>query len=181
MESDKEKIDYYQKQLSSQVIEERVTELGEKLSRDFKDKKLAVIGVLNGAFIFMADLVRRITVPVELDFVRVSSYGNQSFSRGQVSFRKGVELSLENKHIILVEDIVDTGRTLCCLKNYFQKMPVVSVKTCVLIDQKERREVPLDVDYAGFRLEKGFLVGYGLDLAEKYRNYPDIYNLDKPV
>ncbi|MFP3984146.1 MAG: hypoxanthine phosphoribosyltransferase [Desulfurivibrionaceae bacterium] len=181
MQTDKRKISEYRQELSSQQIQERVAELGVEMNRDLKDKKVVVIGVLNGAFIFMADLVRLLTMPVEVDFVRVASYGNRSVSCGEISCKKDVELPLENKHVILVEDIVDTGRTLSWLKDYFREMPVAEIKTCALIDKKERREVPLDVDYIGFHLEKGFLVGYGLDYREQHRNYPAIYNLDNPV
>lgn len=181
MQTPKKQISNYRKQLSSRAIAERVAKLGEEISRDFKDREVVVIGVLNGAFIFMADLVRRINMPLELDFIRVASYGDQSISRGEISFRKDVDLSLEKKHVILVEDIVDTGRTLSWLKEYFRQMPVASINTCALIDKKERREVHLNVDYVGFSLEKGFLVGYGLDFAEQYRNYPDIYNLNDPI
>ncbi len=178
MQTEKEKLGKYRRELSRKDIEDRVAVLGEELTRDFKDLDLVVVGVLNGAFIFMADLVRQIDMPVELDFVRVASYGDQSVSSGEISFQMGVELSIENKHVILVEDIVDTGRTLSWLKEYFQKMPVAGVNTCAFIDKEERCEVDLRVDYVGFRLEKGFLVGYGLDFAEQYRNCPNIYNLD---
>ncbi len=180
MDISEKKITDYKRELSGGTIEKRVALLGEELSRDFEDMEVVVVGVLNGAFIFMADLVRQISMPVELDFVRVASYGGRSFSSGEISFRKDVDLPVDGKHVILVEDIVDTGRTLSWLKKHFERRPVASVSTCALIDKKERREVPLNVDYVGFRLEKGFLVGYGLDFAEQYRNYPDIYNLDHP-
>lgn len=181
MQTEKRKISEYRQELSSTRIQKRVAELGEELNRDFQDKEVAVIGVLNGAFIFMADLVRQLTMSVELDFVRVASYGSQSVPQGEISFKKDVDLPLEDKYVIMVEDIVDTGRTLSWLKDHFRKIPVAEVKTCALIDKKERREVPLEVDYLGFHLEGGFLVGYGLDFGEQHRNYPAIYNLDSPV
>lgn len=163
--------------LSQQQIEDRISELGARISADYIDKNLVMIGVLNGSFIFLADLVRKVSVPHQIDFIRVASYGSSSKSSGKISLSKDVELDLSGRDIVLVEDIVDTGSTLHWLVHYFTRNKVRSVRTCALIDKKERREVDVTVDYVGFTLKKGFLVGYGLDYAERYRHLPQIYSL----
>jgi hypoxanthine phosphoribosyltransferase len=163
--------------LSQQQIEDRISELGARISADYTDKNLVMIGVLNGSFIFLADLVRKVSIPHQIDFIRVASYGSSSKSSGKISLSKDVELDLSGRDIVLVEDIVDTGTTLNWLVHYFTRNKVRSVRTCALIDKKERREVDVTVDYVGFTLKKGFLVGYGLDYAERYRHLPQIYSL----
>lgn len=163
--------------LSQQQIEDRISELGARISADYIDKNLVMIGVLNGSFIFLADLVRKVSIPHQIDFIRVASYGSSSKSSGKISLSKDVELDLSGRDIVLVEDIVDTGSTLHWLVHYFTRNKVRSVRTCALIDKKERREVDVTVDYVGFTLKKGFLVGYGLDYAERYRHLPQIYSL----
>ena len=126
---------------------------------------------------FTADLVRHINAPMEVDFVRVASYGSESTSRGNVTFAKDIELDATGKDILIVEDIVDTGRTMFYLKKHFENLNAESVRVCSLIDKKERREVDVEVDYVGFEVPDGFLVGYGLDYAEQHRNYPAVYHL----
>ena len=163
--------------LSEQQIRNRVLELGKQISLDYRDKNLVMVGVLNGSFIFLADLVRAITIAHQIDFIRVASYGSKSKSSGKISLSKDVDLDMTGKDILLVEDIVDTGTTLQWLVNYFTGKEGSSVRTCALIDKKERREVAIKVDYTGFTLNRGFLVGYGLDYAEKYRHLPEIYHL----
>ncbi|HCO12470.1 MAG TPA: hypoxanthine phosphoribosyltransferase, partial [Desulfonauticus sp.] len=133
--------------------------------------------VLKGAFLFFADLVRAIDLNLEVDFVRLSSYANQKSRTGKVIFSKDMELPIEGKHLLLVEDIVDTGHSMAYLKKVLEARKAESVKICALIDKKERREVDVEVDYAGFVLEKGFIVGYGLDYAEKYRNLSGVFEL----
>lgn len=165
---------------SAEAIQARVRELGARLSEDYRGRSLVVIGVLNGAFIFMADLVRALDLEVEVDFVRAASYGTATVSSGAVALTKQVELSLANKDVLVVEDIVDTGRTLAALLDVFKTSRPSSLKVCALIDKTERREVALAVDYAGFSEAHGFLVGYGLDCAERYRNLPAICRLNLP-
>ncbi|MDW7771579.1 MAG: hypoxanthine phosphoribosyltransferase [Desulfobulbaceae bacterium] len=163
--------------VSRQQISDRVSELGVQISADYKEKNLVMIGVLNGSFIFLADLARAVTIPHRIDFIRVASYGASNTSSGKISLSKDVELDLGGKDVLLVEDIVDTGTTLHWLVNYFTGKQARSVRTCALINKKERREVEVNVDYTGFTLSRGFLVGYGLDYDERYRHLPQIYNL----
>lgn len=163
--------------LSRETIAQRVRELGKIISHDYAGKKLVVIGILKGAVIFMADLVREIDLPVEIDFVRVFSYGASSTSCGEIRFTKDIELSIAGKDVLIVEDIVDTGRTLAYLRDVFTCHEPNSLRICALIDKKERRDVPVWVDYVGFDVKEGFLVGYGLDHAEQHRHYPDVYHL----
>ncbi len=164
--------------ISPDEIQAKIEELGKEITRDYEDKKLVVIGILKGAFIFMADLVRSIDLPIEIDFVRLQSYGSSTESSGQISITKDVELSLKDKHVLVVEDIIDTGYTIQYLKEILSLHKTASVKICCLIDKKERREVEIDADYVGFEIERGFLVGYGLDYDEKYRNLPGVYHLN---
>ncbi len=165
--------------LSAERLQKRVLELGAKISRDYVGKKLVLIGVLNGAFIFMADLVRTINIDdMQIDFIRVSSYGKSSESSGAITLTKDVELDLAGKHVLLVEDIIDTGRTLAWLVDVFEKKEAASVRICALIDKAERREVQLQPDYTGFDIADGFLVGYGLDYAEDFRHLPEVAHLE---
>ncbi len=163
--------------ISKEQINEKVKELALQISSDYSDKDLVMIGVLNGAFIFLADLVRAVTIPHQIDFIRVASYGYSDSSSGTIRFTKDVELDLIGKHVLLVEDIVDTGTTLSWLTNKFREKQATSVRICALIDKKERRQSEIEIDYRGFSLENGFLVGYGLDHAEQYRYLPEIYSL----
>ncbi len=162
--------------LSAETIGNRVKELGAEITRDYQGRTLVVVGILNGAFIFMADLVRAIDLQVQTDFVRLASYRGTD-STGQVTITKDVELVLKDKDVLVVEDIVDTGYTLQYLKEVLKLHNAASVKICCLIDKKERRKVPIEVDYVGFDIPKGFLVGYGLDYEEDYRHLSGIYHL----
>ncbi len=164
--------------ISKESIQKRVHELAEQISTDYAGKNLVMVGVLNGAFIFLADLSRAVTVPHEIDFIRVASYGASAASSGKISLTKDVELDLTGKHILLIEDIVDTGTTLAWLSEQFTRKQAESVRICALINKKERRTTEIIVDYLGFTLESGFLVGYGLDYAEQHRHLPEIYNLE---
>jgi len=166
---------------SQQEIANKVRELGQVITKDYRGKKPVLVGILNGAFIFMADLVRAIDLPIELDFIRVASYGSNTVSSGTISLTKDVELPVEDKDILLVEDIIDTGRTLQSLIKHFEKKKPASLKICTLIDKKERREVDIEADYFCFKVREGFLVGYGLDYAQHHRHYSAIYHLISPV
>jgi hypoxanthine phosphoribosyltransferase len=164
--------------LSREKIARRTAELGAAITRDYAGRRLVVIGILKGAFIFTADLVRAIDLPLEIDFIRVASYGNLACSSGSLQLTKDVELPLEGKDLLLVEDILDTGRTLACLEEMLQRHQPRSIRICALIDKEERREVAVTVDYLGFTVAEGFLVGYGLDYAEQHRHYPAVYQLE---
>jgi hypoxanthine phosphoribosyltransferase len=161
--------------LSKQEIAEKVRQLGVEITTDYKDRQLVLVGVLNGAFIFLADLARAIDLPVEIDFIRVASYGDATTTSGTIRLSKPPEIDLTGKDILLVEDIVDTGTTLNWLHQYFKEHQAASVKICALIDKHERRTAKIVIDYPGFQVESGFLVGYGLDHAEQFRNLPEIY------
>ncbi|OGQ99030.1 MAG: hypoxanthine phosphoribosyltransferase [Deltaproteobacteria bacterium RIFOXYD12_FULL_55_16] len=163
--------------VSRDAIASRVKEIAQAITRDYAGRQLVMIGILNGAFIFLADLVREIELPMEIDFIRVASYGSGTCSSGAIRLVKDTELALAGKDILLVEDIVDTGRTLACLQELLADRKAASVRICALIDKQERREVEVAVDYAGFVIAEGFLVGYGLDYAQQHRQYPAIHRI----
>ena len=162
--------------ISQQEIQEKTREIGQKINQDYKGLDLVVIGVLKGAFIFLADLVRQITIDHEIDLVGASSYKGTS-STGQIVLTKQPDLELKGRDVLLVEDIVDTGRTLAEIVEFMQLLNPSSIKLCALIDKTERRETQINVDYSCFCLNEGFIVGYGLDYNEKYRNLPALFNL----
>lgn len=164
--------------LSKTAIHDKVRELAGQIDADYTGKDLVLVGVLNGAFIFLADLARALTIPHQIDFIRVASYGNSDSSSGTIRFVKDAELDLRGKHVLLVEDIIDTGNTLAWLTEKFKDKKAASVKICTLIDKNERRQSEVPINYVGFSLEKGFLVGYGLDYAEQYRYLPEIFTLE---
>lgn len=166
--------------ISQEEISQKIKELAQKIDKDYKDNPVIFIGVLKGAFIFLADLVRDIKNPnIQIDFVRVKSYGMSDTSSEKIEITKELELSIEGKDVILVEDIVDTGITLEFLYNYIKALNPKSIKICALISKKERRKIEVPIDYVGFEIEKGFLVGYGLDFAEKFRHLPEIKEIIK--
>ena len=165
--------------LSKEDIARRVQELGAVLTKEYTDSNLLVVGVLNGAFMFMADLIREIKLDLQVDFVRVASYGIKTTSSGEIRCSKDVELDIKDRDILIVEDIVDTGLTLACLHNYFNERSARSVRTCALIDKKERRKVEVTIGYVGFEVKEGFLIGYGLDCREQYRQYGEVYHLEE--
>ena len=159
---------------SQEQIKTRVRELAVQISRDYEGKELIVIGVLKGAFIFMADLIRCLTIPCRVDFVRLASYGAGAVSSGKVVMTKDIETSIKDQEILIVEDVVDTGLTLSFLINWLQERNPRSLKVCAMLDKRQRRQVPFEADYVGFTIEDGFVVGYGLDFNEKARFLPDI-------
>ncbi len=162
--------------ISELEISKNIKKIGKKISNDYKTKDLVLVGVLKGSFIFLSDLTRQISIDHKIDLIGASSYKGTS-STGQIIFTKQPDLELENKDILLVEDIVDTGNTLLKIVEFVQLLNPRSIKICSLIDKHERREVQIKVDYSCFLLDKGFIVGYGLDYNEKYRNLPAIYDL----
>ncbi|MCE5172392.1 hypoxanthine phosphoribosyltransferase [Paenibacillus profundus] len=159
---------------SEEQIQARVQELGEQLSRDYEGKCPLVICVLKGAFIFMADLVKRISVPLELDFMAVSSYGASTKSSGVVRIIKDLDVPVDGRDVLIVEDIIDTGLTLSYLIEVLQGRKANSIRVVTLFDKPARRTVDMEANYKGFVLPDEFIVGYGLDFAERYRNLPYI-------
>jgi len=164
--------------LSRAEIAQHVNTLAWQISRDYAEKDLVVIGILKGAFIFLADLVRELTIPVEIDFVRLASYGSGTSSSGHIQITKEIELDISGRHVLIVEDIVDSGLTIAYLLDYLKQFRPKSIRLCTLIDKIQRREVKISTHYVGHVVEHGFLVGYGLDFNEKYRALPEIYHLE---
>lgn len=163
--------------LSEAEIKNRVSVLARQISADYQDEPLVLIGVLKGAFIFMADLVRRLTIPVEIDFIKASSYGTSDTSSGKVRLSESPGTELEDRHVLIVEDILDTGQTIERLTASIARYRPRSIRVCACIDKKERRKTDFEADYICFSVDKGFLVGYGLDYAEQYRYLPAIFAL----
>lgn len=157
---------------SEEVIQQKVQELGAAISRDYAGRNPLVICVLKGAFIFMADLSKNITIPIELDFMAVSSYGNSTRSSGEVKIIKDLDASVEGRDVLIVEDIIDSGLTLSYLIDVLERRNALSVNVVALFDKPGRRTSELNADYTGFTIPDAFVVGYGLDYAEKYRNLP---------
>ncbi|MFQ5788582.1 MAG: hypoxanthine phosphoribosyltransferase [Thermodesulfobacteriota bacterium] len=162
---------------TSKVIQKRVAELGKQISKDYKGEKPVLIGVLKGAFIFLTDLIRHIDLPAQVDFVRISTY-KEKMEPGDLEFIMDTTIPLRDRHVILVEDIVDTGITLKFIREKILEKKPDSFKICALLDLKYRREVEVHLDYLGFEVKEGFLVGYGLDMAEEGRVLPDLYLIE---
>jgi hypoxanthine phosphoribosyltransferase len=160
---------------SKQEIAETVDRLAEEISADYANKKLVLIGVLKGAFVFLADLVRHLTIPAQIEFIRIASYGSKKESSGEVTVTKDVEITLEGKDVLVIEDIVDTGLSLKFLVEHLCAHNPASLRVCALVDKKARREVEVQVDYTGFAMTDGFIVGYGIDFNEQYRALPEIF------
>lgn len=172
-------MDNYRILLTQETIAKRVKELGEEITRDYKDKKPVVICMLKGAVYFFADLTKNIKLPLMLDFARLSSYRNGTTS-GQMELIYDITAKIEGRDVILVEDIVDSGKTLAYFIELLKKRNPASVKICAFLDKKERREVDINVDYVGFDIPCGFVIGYGLDYAEKYREFPFLAEIIDP-
>jgi hypoxanthine phosphoribosyltransferase len=153
-------------------LQQRIAELGVELSRDYADRDLLLIGVLKGAVFFMADLMRHITVPCEVDFMAISSYGAATDSSGVVRILKDLDLNIEGRDVLVVEDIIDSGLTLSYLTRTLEAREPASLEVCTLLTKPERREVDVPVRYVGFEIPNRFVIGYGLDFAERYRNLP---------
>lgn len=160
--------------IDQETLENKIAELGAIISRDYEGKEIVLICILKGGAMFMMQLAKSITVPVTMDFMVLSSYGNELISSGEVKIKKDLDDSIEGKHVLIVEDIVDTGRTLSFLSTYLVKKGAASVQICTMLDKPARRVVPVDVKYSGFEIADEFVLGYGLDYAQKYRNLPYI-------
>ena len=164
--------------ISEEKIDARIREVAERISRDYAGKKLHMICVLKGGVFFMCELSKRITVPVTLDFMSVSSYGNEMNSSGVVRIVKDLDEPLEGKDVLIVEDIIDSGRTLSYLMAILEKRHPASLKLCTLLDKPDRRAVDVQTQYCCFEIPDDFVVGYGLDYAQKYRNLPYVGVVD---
>jgi hypoxanthine phosphoribosyltransferase len=160
--------------VTEEEIQARVKLLGEQISRDFEGREPLFVGILKGCFVFMADLMRYVDIYSSVDFMAVSSYGNKSVTTGAVKINKDLSEDIEGRHIILVEDILDSGITLSYLVNYLQVRKPASISIATLLDKPSRRQKPVQPNYVGFEIPDAFVVGYGLDYAEKYRNLPFI-------
>ncbi len=165
--------------ISKEEVEKKVKELADRISQDYQGKEIILIGVLKGAFVFLADLMRKLKVPVKVDFIWTSSYGASTESSGEVRFISGPTLDVKGKDVLVVEDIIDTGLSLKSVVERLKDMGASSVRTCVLLDKKERRKVEFDADYVGFNIPDKFVVGYGLDFSEKYRELEGVWCLEE--
>jgi hypoxanthine phosphoribosyltransferase len=163
------------KLFSRQQIEERVSELASLIHTDFDDERLLFVCLLKGSFMFTSDLVRYITNPCSIDFIRVASYGSGMSTSGTVRILKDLEVDIEGENVIIVEDIIDSGLTLKRVKEMLAARRPKALKICALLDKRARRQVELEGDYVGFSIEDAFVVGYGIDYAEDYRNLPEIF------
>lgn len=167
--------------LSEEQIAEKVKELAEEISKDYEGKEILVVGVLKGSVVFVSDLIKRLSIPCEIDFMAVSSYGSSTESSGIVKIIKDLDQNIEGKDVIIVEDIIDSGVTLKYLLEYLRARKVNSVEIVTLLTKPSRRKVDIDVKYTGFVVPDEFLVGYGLDYAEKYRNLPYVGILKREI
>lgn len=160
---------------SKEEIEARIKDLGQQISKDYKEKNLLVISLLRGSFIFAADLVREIEIPCKIEFMTTSSYGHAQESSGMVQVVHDIASDLTDYDVLVVDDIVDSGITMEFVKNYLERKNPASVKTCVLLDKPQRRKVEIEADYVGFEIEDKFVVGYGLNYGDYFRNIPYVF------
>ena len=165
--------------ITREELAEKVAELAALIRKDYKGKNPLVIGILKGSFVFMSDLVRAMNIPVEIDFVRLSSYGAGTESSGKIKLVKDVETPIKDRHVLVVEDIVDRGLTVRFLLDYLSFRKPASLKLCALFDKPSRRKVEVPIDYLGFSIPDKFVVGYGLDYDEKFRYLPDLCALEE--
>jgi hypoxanthine phosphoribosyltransferase len=163
--------------LSKSEIEDRVAHVARRISTDYQNQELIVIGILKGAFIFLSDLVRKLSIPVKIDFIGASSYACGTSSSGNIHLTKKIEFDLKGRDVLIIEDIVDTGLTLNYIVDYLKSFNPKTVKVCALIDKYQRRNTEIQLDYTCHVAAEGFLVGYGLDYNERYRELPGIYHL----
>jgi len=164
--------------ITEEEIKNKITELGKKISKDYKGKNLILVGILRGAVIFMADLARKISIPMVFDFIAISSYGAETKSSGVVRILKDLDANIKGKDVLIVEDIVDTGLTLDYLLRMLKSRKPSSIKVCTFLTKTARRKVNVKVDYSGFDIPNKFVVGYGLDYAGKFRNVPYVFTLN---
>ena len=170
--------------ISPALLKRRISELSDQIESDYTDRELVIVSLLNGTVLFLADLIRNINLPLRLDFMGVSSYGSGTFSR-ELIFTKELRLDVRGRDVLLVDDILDTGRTFEAVLRKLKKLKPATIRTCVLLDKPSRRLAPIKADYVGFEIPDLFVVGYGLDFAERYRNlpfvgvlHPDLYRAE---
>ena len=167
--------------ISEEELQKKVNEIGAQISRDYAGKQLLLVGILKGSIVFMADLMRAITIPARIDFMAVSSYGSGVKTSGVVKIIKDLDINLEGYDVLIIEDILDSGMTLSYLVELLKSRNPASVEICTLLDKPERHKVEVDLKYKGFTIPDEFVIGYGLDYAEKYRNLPYVGILDPKV
>ncbi len=160
--------------VSENDIKKRVKKLGAEIATSYGDEEITVISIINGAILFTADLLREIPNPIRLDCIRIASYRNDTKSHGKPQLLQSLTLDISNRHVLLIDDILDTGKTFSVVVDMIQKLNPASLRTCVLLDKRGRREVEFEADFVGFQIPDKFAVGYGLDFAERYRNLPCI-------
>lgn len=164
--------------VKKEEIHHQISEIAKRISNDYQGKEVVLIGILKGAFIFLADLARQLTLEkIQVDFLQASSYGADTVSSENIALKKDIDVEIRGKDVIVVEDIVDTGLTLAYLIDHLKSFGPSSIKVCAMINKHERRKTQVNVDYVCSTVDKGFLVGYGLDFAEHYRNLPEIYHM----
>jgi len=166
---------------SEETIQKRIEDMGAQLSKDYEGKSLMIIGVLKGCFMFLADLVRHIDLECEIRFLTASSYGFSSVTSGKVNIDQNIDFDVEGKDILIIEDILDSGITITALRAFIAKHKPASLKVVTLLDKPERRQLPITADYTGFECPNEFVVGYGLDYGERYRNLPFVASLKPEV
>jgi hypoxanthine phosphoribosyltransferase len=173
--------DFEEVLVNKQELQNLVKSLGKQISKEYSGKELVLVGVLKGGFVFLADLMREITIPVDMDFISVSSYGASTSSSGVVRIIKDIDIDITGKHVLIVEDLVDTGLTLRHLKELLYTRGPASIKLCTALDKPSRRKVDISVDFEAIEIPDKFVVGYGLDYAGYYRNLPEVYVLSPRV
>jgi len=166
--------------ITEEELDKRIRELGSQISADYEGESIFLVCILKGAAMFACELAKRITVPVTMDFMATSSYGSGTVSSGEVKIKKDLDLPMEGCNVLIVEDIIDSGNTLNFLSQLFRDRNAKSVKMCTMLDKPDRREVDVDVDYTGFTIPDEFVVGFGLDYDQKYRNLPYIGVVENP-
>jgi hypoxanthine phosphoribosyltransferase len=164
--------------LDKKEIKRGITKLAQKLNRDYSHKNPIIVCILKGAFVFLSDLIRELDFPLKIDFLSVSSYGDSSRTSGVVKITKDIALDIEGEDVLLVEDIVDTGLTLSYIIDFLSRKHPKSLKICALLDKKVKRQKNINIDYRGFYIPNKYVIGYGLDFNEKYRNLPDVITME---
>ncbi|MBD3227325.1 MAG: hypoxanthine phosphoribosyltransferase [Candidatus Lokiarchaeota archaeon] len=171
-------INGFKKIIDKKEIEEKIIELADEINDTYKDRQLLLIGVLKGSFIFLADLIRELDLKTEVDFVELSSYGSEKESSGKINMVKGLSIEIKGKDVLIVEDIIDTGNTMAFLLDFLKSKNPKSVRICALTDKPSRREVEVPIDFLGFIVPNKFIVGYGIDYDQKYRNLKSIFYVE---
>jgi len=166
---------------TEEELKKRIEEMAARISEDYEGQELLVIGVLKGANMFLSDLIRKIDLPMEVDFIAASSYGNATKSSGVVRILKDLDYPIQDRHVLLIEDLIDTGLTLHYLAENLKSRTPASFRICTLLDKPERRKIDIEVSYIGFNIPDEFIVGYGIDYSQKYRNLPYIATLKPEV